>query len=65
MRPSVSEDRLAGLRALVAGGAGGIGSAIVRQFMAAGAEVVVVDIDQEGLDRLQAELSPCSVCGLT
>ena len=58
MRPSVSEDRLAGLRALVAGGAGGIGSAIVRQFMAAGAEVVVVDIEQEGLDRLQAERSP-------
>ncbi|MGI6082767.1 MAG: SDR family NAD(P)-dependent oxidoreductase [Limnochordia bacterium] len=58
MTPSGPEGRLAGLKALVTGGAGGIGSAIVRHFVAAGAEVAAIDIDQEGLDKLQAEFKP-------
>lgn len=37
--------RLNGKRAIVVGGGGGIGSAIVRRFVAEGASVAVVDVD--------------------
>jgi gluconate 5-dehydrogenase len=45
---------LAGSRVLVAG-AGGIGSDCARGYVAAGAEVVVVDLDQAKLDALIAD----------
>jgi NAD(P)-dependent dehydrogenase (short-subunit alcohol dehydrogenase family) len=58
MIPSIPGGRLAGLRAVITGGAGGIGSAITRHFLAAGAEVALIDIDQEGMRKLAAESGP-------
>ena len=46
------EGLLAGRAAIVTGGAGGIGRAIVSTFLRQGCRVAVVDIDQEGLRAL-------------
>ncbi len=48
---------LAGKIALVTGGAGGIGQAIVRRYLGEGACVVLADIDQDALDASVAELA--------
>ena len=48
--------RLAGKVALVTGGAGGIGAAIVRAFVSQGARVVIADRAEDAGHRLQAEL---------
>ena len=53
---------LAGKAALVTGGAGGIGSAIVRRFAAEGARVLAADVDAPGLDRLAADLPGVRTC---
>lgn len=47
---------LSGRRVLVAGGAGTIGAALVRAFLAVGARVAVVDLGGERLDQLRDEL---------
>lgn len=47
---------LHGRRALVTGGAGGIGAACARAFAQAGAHVTVADIDREAAEALAAEL---------
>jgi 2-keto-3-deoxy-L-fuconate dehydrogenase len=47
--------RLKKKTALVTAAAAGIGRATVAQFVAEGAEVLAVDINQEGLDSLKAE----------
>jgi NAD(P)-dependent dehydrogenase (short-subunit alcohol dehydrogenase family) len=48
--------RLDGRTALVTGGASGIGEATCRTFAAAGASVIIVDIDRARADALAAEL---------
>lgn len=47
---------LTGRRALVTGGASGIGEAIARSFAAAGAEVTVADLNAEGAERVAADI---------
>jgi 2-hydroxycyclohexanecarboxyl-CoA dehydrogenase len=47
--------RLEGQRALVTGGAGGIGAATVARLAAEGADVVVGDLDEEGAARVAGE----------
>jgi NAD(P)-dependent dehydrogenase (short-subunit alcohol dehydrogenase family) len=48
---------LKGKVAVVTGGAGGIGRALVEEFMAEGAKVVIADVQQELLDGAVADLS--------
>jgi 3alpha(or 20beta)-hydroxysteroid dehydrogenase len=48
--------RLEGKRALVTGGASGIGEAIVRRFAAEGASVLIADIQEDAARRLAADL---------
>lgn len=48
---------LAGRVALVTGGAGGIGSAIAARYMSEGACVVLADINADGLNATQKQLS--------
>lgn len=47
---------LTGRRALVTGGASGIGEAIARAFAGAGAEVTVADVNGEAAERIAREL---------
>ncbi|MFP4040569.1 MAG: bifunctional aldolase/short-chain dehydrogenase [Desulfosudaceae bacterium] len=52
-----SERPLAGKIALVTGAAGAIGCGIAERLLAAGAAVVVSDIDQSGLEKVRALLA--------
>ena len=45
-----------GSRALVAGGASGLGAATARRLQAAGAEVTIADLNAEGGEALAGEL---------
>jgi 2-hydroxycyclohexanecarboxyl-CoA dehydrogenase len=49
--------RLEGRKALVTGGAGGIGAAIAARLAAEGAEVWVGDVDAEGAERVAGEIN--------
>jgi NAD(P)-dependent dehydrogenase (short-subunit alcohol dehydrogenase family) len=49
-------NRLAGKNALITGGAGSIGLATARAFVAEGANVFLLDLDGEALERAVAEL---------
>ena len=49
--------RLEGRKALVTGGAGGIGAAIAARLAAEGAEVWVGDIDLEGAEKVAGEVA--------
>ncbi|HYL73627.1 MAG TPA: SDR family NAD(P)-dependent oxidoreductase [Bryobacteraceae bacterium] len=59
--------RLDGRAALVTGGASGIGEAISRVFAAAGARILIVDVDRERAERLALELpkAEVKVCDVT
>ena len=46
---------------VVAGAAGGIGSALVRQLTAAGARVAATDVDRPRLAALARSLTPASI----
>ncbi len=48
--------RLADKTALITGGSSGLGNAMVRRFVAEGANVIIADIDAEGGQALAAEL---------
>jgi len=50
----------AGRRAVVTGGASGIGRAVAKRLRQAGAEVLVVDVDAERLKPVEA--SGCEIC---
>ncbi|MDG2046299.1 MAG: SDR family NAD(P)-dependent oxidoreductase [Halioglobus sp.] len=43
--------------AVVTGGASGIGRSLVKELLAAGAKVVIGDVEQKALDRVSAEFS--------
>jgi NAD(P)-dependent dehydrogenase (short-subunit alcohol dehydrogenase family) len=53
--------RVDGRKALVTGGASGIGAATCRALHAAGAQVAIADIDQPGAEALSRELPGASV----
>jgi NAD(P)-dependent dehydrogenase (short-subunit alcohol dehydrogenase family) len=48
---------LDGMNALITGGAGGIGRATAGAFLAAGARVVIADVDRDGLSRALEDLA--------
>jgi 2-keto-3-deoxy-L-fuconate dehydrogenase len=56
--------RLDGLKAVVTGGASGIGEATCRTLAEAGAAVTIVDVDRDRADAVARGLSGASVCGL-
>ena len=47
---------LTGRRALVTGGASGIGEAVARRFADAGAQVTVADVNREAAERVAGEI---------
>jgi NAD(P)-dependent dehydrogenase (short-subunit alcohol dehydrogenase family) len=53
--------RLDNKTALISGAAGSIGAATARLFVAEGARVVITDVDEQGLERVQQELGSESV----
>lgn len=53
--------RLEGRKALVTGGAKGIGAAIARRLAAEGAEVTIGDVDTDGAEQVAAEAGARSV----
>lgn len=54
----MSSQILTGKTCLVTGGAGGLGKAIATQFLEAGANVVICDVNEERLQATSNELSP-------
>jgi len=47
--------KLEGKTCVITGGAGSLGGAVARLFLAEGARVLLVDVDARGLDRAAAE----------
>jgi 3-oxoacyl-[acyl-carrier protein] reductase len=55
--------RFAGKRAIVTGGASGIGEATAARFLREGADVLVFDIDADALERCGERLAPATAAG--
>jgi 3-oxoacyl-[acyl-carrier protein] reductase len=55
--------RFANTRVIVTGGASGIGEATAERFLREGADVLVFDVDAEGLERCAERLNPASEAG--
>jgi NAD(P)-dependent dehydrogenase (short-subunit alcohol dehydrogenase family) len=55
--------RVAGKKAFISGGAGGLGSAMGRMLAAEGARVSLADIDHEGAKRVAAEIDAAHGAG--
>lgn len=55
--------RLDGLTALVTGGASGIGQSVVKKFTAAGADAIVVDVDEKRVREITSHRA--FVCDIT
>jgi 3-oxoacyl-[acyl-carrier protein] reductase len=47
--------------ALVSGGASGLGNAVVRRLVGAGAKVVIADLNKDAADNLAELLGPSAV----
>ena len=56
-------DQLTGKVAVITGGAGGIGVAAAKRFVAAGAQVLLVDLQQDQLDKVVADIDSPRVSG--
>ncbi|KAK4919032.1 hypothetical protein LTR66_016830, partial [Elasticomyces elasticus] len=54
----MTDQILSGKTCLITGGGGGLGKAIATQFLEAGANVVICDVNEERLQATSAELSP-------
>jgi 3-hydroxybutyrate dehydrogenase len=52
---------LSGRRAVITGGAGGIGSACARRLAAAGAQVVILDVHEPGATAVAAEVNGVAI----
>ncbi len=52
---------LKGKVVLITGGAGGIGSATARRFLEEGSRVMLLDLDEDGLRRVQGELGEVGI----
>ncbi|MFD4369407.1 glucose 1-dehydrogenase [Rhodococcus sp. NPDC058521] len=54
-------DELSGKVAVVTGGASGLGQGIAEKFVREGAQVVVADVDEEGGEKVSAELGESAI----
>jgi NAD(P)-dependent dehydrogenase (short-subunit alcohol dehydrogenase family) len=59
-RRHMTDQSLEGKTAIVTGAAGGFGRVLVKAFLAKGARVAALDIDENGLERLRKEVSDIS-----
>jgi 3-oxoacyl-[acyl-carrier protein] reductase len=62
-RAATSQQRLAGRRAIVTGGARGIGAAIAATYAAHGADVAIIDLLEEPMQEVAASIGATAIKG--